>query len=83
MNRTLPLVLLAGGALLSASAGIAATTPPAKTVVAQHKTATRVTKTSRTTTTAKPRMVTAKLANGKTVTYNCALAGNATKQACK
>ncbi|KQS04791.1 hypothetical protein ASG11_11450 [Sphingomonas sp. Leaf357] len=29
------------------------------------------------------RMVSAKLANGKTVTYNCSLAGNATKKACK
>ncbi|MDO7843027.1 hypothetical protein [Sphingomonas immobilis] len=29
------------------------------------------------------RMVQAKLANGKTVTYNCSLAGNATKKACK
>ena len=37
----------------------------------------------RTTTVAKGRMVTAKLANGKTVTYNCSLAGNKTKAACK
>ncbi|WP_353204999.1 hypothetical protein [Sphingomonas sp.] len=29
------------------------------------------------------RMVSAKLANGKTVTYNCALAGNKTKKACQ
>jgi hypothetical protein len=29
------------------------------------------------------RMVRAKLANGQTVTYNCSLPGNATKQACK
>lgn len=29
------------------------------------------------------RMVQAKLSNGKTVTYNCSLPGNRTKQACK
>ena len=29
------------------------------------------------------RMVQAKQANGKTVTYNCSLPGNKTKQACK
>lgn len=29
------------------------------------------------------RLVTAKLSNGKTVTYDCTLAGNKTKQACK
>ena len=29
------------------------------------------------------RMVSAKLANGKTVTYNCALAGNKTKKVCQ
>lgn len=29
------------------------------------------------------RMVKARLANGKTVTYDCSLAGNRTKQACK
>ena len=29
------------------------------------------------------RMVRARLSNGQTVTYNCSLAGNATKQACK
>ena len=29
------------------------------------------------------RLVSARLANGKTVTYNCALPGNATKKACK
>ena len=31
----------------------------------------------------KGRMVSAKLANGKTVTYDCSLAGNKTKTACK
>ena len=29
------------------------------------------------------RMIRAKLSNGKTVTYDCSLAGNKTKQACK
>ncbi|WP_010186936.1 hypothetical protein [Sphingomonas sp. PAMC 26605] len=53
------------------------TTPPATTVKA-----TTVAH-SRTTTTTGGRMVQAKLANGKTVTYNCSLPGNKTKTACK
>ena len=32
---------------------------------------------------AAPRMVQARLSNGKTVTYNCSLAGNQNKKACK
>ncbi|KQN27403.1 MULTISPECIES: hypothetical protein [unclassified Sphingomonas] len=92
MKKSLPLAILAGGALLSGTAAIAAT--QAKTVqpktVATHTTTTKTTTpmgnarvARRTTTVAKGRMVTAKLANGKTVTYNCALAGNKTKAACK
>lgn len=42
-------------------------TTPAKAVPARHG----------------ARLVTAKLSNGKTVTYDCSLAGNKTKQACK
>lgn len=58
--------------------------PAAKPMVATKTTkTTKVATTRKTATAAKGRMVTAKLANGKTVTYNCSLAGNATKQACK
>ena len=92
MTKSLPLAILAGAALLSGTAAIAAT--QAKTVqpktVATHTTTTKTTTpmgntrvAKRTTTVAKGRMVTAKLANGKTVTYNCSLAGNKTKTACK
>ncbi|TPG54514.1 hypothetical protein [Sphingomonas glacialis] len=55
------------------------TTPPATTVKATTVAHSRTTKT----TTTGGRMVQAKLANGKTVTYNCSLAGNKTKTACK
>ena len=92
MTKSLPLAILAGGALLSGGAAIAAT--QAKTIqpktVATHTTTTKTTTpmgntrvAKRTTTVAKGRMVTAKLANGKTVTYDCSLAGNKTKTACK
>ena len=92
MTKSLPLAILASGAFLSGTAAIAAT--QAKTVqpktVATHTTTTRTTTpmgntkvAKRTTTVKKGRMVTAKLANGKTVTYDCSLAGNKTKTACK
>ncbi len=92
MTKSLPLAILAGGALLSGGAAIAAT--QTKTVrpktVATHTTTTKTTTpmgntkvAKRTTTVKKGRMVTAKLANGKTVTYDCSLAGNKTKTACK
>ena len=92
MTKSLPLAILAGGALLSGGAAIAAT--QAKTVqpktVATHTTTIRTstpmgnTKVAkRTTTVRKGRMVTARLANGKTVTYDCSLAGNKAKTACK
>ena len=55
------------------------TTPPVATVKATTVAHSRTTKTTST----GGRMVTAKLANGKTVTYNCSLAGNKTKAACK
>jgi hypothetical protein len=79
MIKSLPLAILAGATLLSGSAAIAATQAKPKTV-ATHTT-TKVVK--RTTTVRKGRMVSAKLANGKTVTYDCSLAGNKTKTACK
>ena len=86
MTKFLPLALLTGAALASATAATAATPP--KPVVAAHVTKTTHVVTTRkvqSTTGAKPagKTVTAKLANGRTVTYNCALKGNATKQACK
>ena len=94
MKKSLPLAILAGAALLSGTAAIAGTRAQTKTVqpktVATHTTTTKTTTpmgntrvAKRTTTVAKGRMVTAKLANGKTVTYNCSLAGNKTKAACK
>lgn len=55
------------------------TTPPATAVKATTVAHSRTTKT----TTTGGRMVQAKLANGKTVTYNCSLPGNKTKTACK
>ncbi|KQS50875.1 MULTISPECIES: hypothetical protein [unclassified Sphingomonas] len=94
MKKSLPLAILAGSALLSAGAAVAATQAQTKTVqpktVATHTTTTKTTTplgntkvAKRTTTVKKGRMVTAKLANGKTVTYDCSLAGNKTKTACK
>lgn len=94
MKKSLPLAILAASALLSGGAAIAATEAKPMTVqpktVASHTTTTKTTTpmgntkvAKRTTTVRKGRMVTAKLANGKTVTYNCALAGNKTKAACK
>lgn len=55
------------------------TTSPATTTKATTVAHSRTTKT----TTTGGRMVQASLANGKTVTYNCSLPGNATKTACK
>ncbi|MGA1800239.1 hypothetical protein VH567_15835 [Sphingomonas sp. 4RDLI-65] len=94
MTKSLPLAILAGAALLSGTAAIAATQVQTKTVQPKTvATSTTTTKTTtpmgntkvakRTTTVKKGRMVTAKLANGKTVTYDCSLAGNKTKTACK
>ena len=57
-------------------------TPMAKSTMAKS-TMTSKTMTKSATMAPKGRMVSAKLANGKTVTYNCSLAGNAKKQACK
>uniref|UniRef100_UPI0035CBEC8F hypothetical protein n=1 Tax=uncultured Sphingomonas sp. TaxID=158754 RepID=UPI0035CBEC8F len=54
------------------------TTPPVASVKATTVARSRTTKTTGT-----GRMVQAKLANGKTVTYNCSLAGNKNKTACK
>jgi uncharacterized cupredoxin-like copper-binding protein len=93
MTKSLPLAILAGSALLSGGAAIAATqtqTSVQPKTVATHTTRTKTTTPTgntrvakHTTTVRKGRMVTAKLANGKTVTYDCSLAGNKTKTACK
>ena len=93
MTKSLPLAILAGAALLSGTAAIATTAQAKITTPKTVATRTTTTKTTtpmgntkvakHTTTVAKGRMVTAKLANGKTVTYNCSLAGNKTKTACK
>ncbi|KQN02629.1 MULTISPECIES: hypothetical protein [Sphingomonas] len=94
MKKSLPLAILAGATLLSGTAAVAATQAQTKTVkpktVATHTTTTKTTTpmgntkvAKRTTTAKKGRMVSAKLANGKTVTYDCSLAGNKTKTACK
>ncbi len=94
MKKSLPLAILAGATLLSGTAAVAATQAQTKTVqpktVATHTTTTKTTTpmgntkvAKRTTTVKKGRMVSAKLANGKTVTYDCSLAGNKTKTACK
>ena len=93
MTKSLPLAILAASALLSGGAAIAATQAKPMTAkprtVATHTTTTKTTTAmgntkvaKRTATVKKGRMVTAKLANGKTVTFDCSLAGNMTKTAC-
>jgi len=81
MMKSIPLALLAGASLLPGAVMAQAPRQPtaAKRTVATTRTTTRTTRT----TTARPRTVTARLANGRTVTYNCSLPGNASKQACK
>lgn len=78
--------VLASAALIAGPA-IAQTAKPAPQPAATTRQMAKVTRKTTTTTMRKAapagRMVTAKLANGKTVTYNCSLAGNATKAACK
>jgi dipeptidyl aminopeptidase/acylaminoacyl peptidase len=84
MTKSLPFALLAGASLVSGTAAFALTPQTTAThPVAAKRTVATTTRTTTKTTTVKPRTVTAKLANGKTVTYNCALPGNASKQACK
>ena len=93
MKKSLPLAILTAATLLSGTAAVAATqaqTSVKPKTVATHTTTTRTTTpmgntkvAKRTTTVKKGRMVSAKLANGKTVTYDCSLAGNKTKTACK
>ena len=89
MTKSLASAIIAGAVLLSATGATAQMQAKPKTVATSTtttKTTTPTDKTrvaTRTTTTRKGRMVTAKLANGKTVTYNCSLAGNKTKAACK
>lgn len=86
MTKSLPFALLAAGSLLSATAAIAAPQMAGQPSATKATTATHMVKTTRTTTTrrgAALRMVTTKTSTGKTVTYDCSKAGNATKAACK
>jgi len=93
MTKTLPL-MIAGAAMLCGSA--AGAQMPAKQTSAKTVATSRTTTSSKpamatsrtsvktsTATTAKGRMVTTKTSTGKTVTYDCSKAGNATKTACK
>jgi hypothetical protein len=80
MTKFLSSAVLAGAVLLSATGATAQMQAKPKTVATSTKTTKMAT---RTTTTRKGRMVSAKLANGKTVTYDCSLKGNKTKTACK
>lgn len=84
MTKSPPLALLAGASLLSGTAAFATTSPVTKTAT---KTVAMKTTTHAVAHTAKPmtagRMVTTKTSTGKTITYNCSKAGNATKAACK
>lgn len=84
MTKLLRLALLTGVALATAAT---AATPPKPVVAAHVPKTTRVVIARPIRSTTPPRaagrMATARLANGKTVTYNCALKGNAVKQACK
>jgi hypothetical protein len=97
MTKSLPFAMLAVASLCCGSAALAtqAATPKttARTVATSRTTTTTkpavgrptaTTKTTtRTTSAAKGRMVTTKTSTGKTVTYDCSKAGNATKAACK
>lgn len=86
-------IALAAAALLCSTAATAQTKPAAKPTpakVAAAKPAPAPAKpAAKPAPRAKPaaatgaRLVSAKLSNGKTVTYNCALAGNKTKKACQ
>lgn len=88
------LFALAALAIATAPAMAATTAPTAthagaatRAVPAKPATKLAVAKPARTAVAAKPRgksgLVTTRLANGKTVTYDCHLAGNKTKAACK
>ena len=86
MTKSLPFPLLAAGSLLSATAAFAAPQGAGQASTAKATTATHMVKTTHVTTTRRgtgPRMVTTKTSTGKTVTYDCSKAGNASKTACK
>lgn len=88
MKTNLPALALATAAFLSGTAALATATPTRTTAVKQAvATHTVVTKTPMkapvTTAAVSTHMVTTKTRTGKTITYNCAKAGNATKAACK
>ena len=73
MTKSLPVAILTAAALCCGSAAFAT----------GAQTATSSKTTTRTTAGTKGRMVTTKTSTGKTVTYDCSKAGNATKAACK
>ena len=98
MTRTLPFAILAFAALFSGGVAVAQTVPAkTNTRVVQQQVTTKKTSptgktaaavstratTARTHTAANGHMVTTKTSTGKTVTYDCGKAGNATKAACK
>ena len=78
-------IALAAAALLCGTAAVAQMKPATKPTPTKVIAATPVAAAPKPKAAAAPagRMVSAKLANGKTVTYNCALAGNKTKKACQ
>lgn len=97
MTKFLPLALIAAASLCCGSSAFAqAKMTSAKSVATSHSMTTvkpamgkpavaaKTTTTTRTSAaTPKGRMVTVKTSTGKTVTYDCGKAGNATKTACK
>ena len=99
MTKSLPVALLATAAMICGSAAYATgtqtatpnttartvassrTTTTTKPAIGKPTVATRTT--TRATTARNGHMVTTKTSTGKTVTYDCSKAGNATKAACK
>ncbi|MBB4154234.1 carbohydrate-binding DOMON domain-containing protein [Sphingomonas jinjuensis] len=82
MTKSLPFILLSAGAMIAGTAAIAdaqtATKTTTKTTTQRAANGQFVKKT-----TTSGKMVTTKLANGKSVTYDCGKPGNATKAVCK
>lgn len=94
MTRSLPFALLSSAALFSGGMAVAQTpaahgttatrTTRTMTQTGTTKPAVATTRTTQThTATSNGRMVATKTATGKSVTYDCSKAGNATKKACR
>ena len=88
MTRSLPFAILSSAALFCAGMAVAQTPTTHATTRTMTKTsATKPvmapTRTTQTRIAAGGRMVAAKTATGKSVTYDCSKAGNKTKQACR